>query len=318
MKCTYRFPVDGRLKVGTVAPLEADHFTFEFELEGAIVRAITVTVEVRQREHWPRLLPSREPGGPPGVETTAPFYPFIQHHLVTLQGILSYFGVRSINWQAVDVRWTPETDEEKAALPIQSYKRELGDVDPKIGPVLNFDVLARCIFAAVNADDVAELLDFFRRGLKEMWDEQYVEAIRNFYLLIESLYGKGNFKKARMEQDLASSAELRKCIEAALADADLIPSRHRRSFERRFARQSVEEAISHFVDLAGRLRHHSIGRTMGSWHPAVQWEHELDALVLQSVAFRIASEIIFREIHSEDVIGSWKSFVEGRRRAGGA
>jgi hypothetical protein len=81
-----------------------------------------------------------------------------------------------------------------------------------------FDVLARAIFAADAATDIEIPLNVFRRGMLDVSERNYIEAIYDFYFILETLFGEGKFKSAAVSNAFLDSSQLRSCVERAVAD----------------------------------------------------------------------------------------------------
>src|SRR5205814_983136 len=97
-----------------------------------------------------------------------------------------------------------------------------------------FDVLARAIIAADAATDIEVPLNFFRRGMLDVYGRNYIEAIYDFYFILETLFGEGKFKTDAVSAAFLNSSQLRSCVERAIMDPGpmiTLDARVRPSFE---------------------------------------------------------------------------------------
>jgi hypothetical protein len=79
---------------------------------------------------------------------------------------------------------------------------------------LPFDLLARAILASDAATDIEVPLNFFRRGLLDVYDGAYIEAIYDFFFVLETCFGGGKYKKAQVLTAFQASGRLRSCVVA--------------------------------------------------------------------------------------------------------
>jgi hypothetical protein len=57
-----------------------------------------------------------------------------------------------------------------------------------------FDLLARSVLAGNAAYEIEMPLSFFRHGLIDLRDRQYIEAIYDFYFVLDTMCAEGTFK----------------------------------------------------------------------------------------------------------------------------
>src|SRR4030095_4562378 len=122
MKCRYRFPVHGRLRMSVNLPVPARGWVFEFDTDAGIITHVQVTVPLPRREDWPLIERDPAPGVKAKIEPRTPHLPFIQRELRTLQGLLALYGLHSIEISRPEVRWLPDSEEERSQLQLFSYK----------------------------------------------------------------------------------------------------------------------------------------------------------------------------------------------------
>jgi hypothetical protein len=286
---------------------------FELEAEAGIITHILVTVPVPRREDWPVIEKDPAPGIRANIKWRTPLLPFIQRELRALQGLLALFGLNSIEIDRPEVHWLPESQEERSQLHIFSHKVTTEPLpDDEVRPV-PFDVLARSIIAADAATDIEIPLNFFRRGMLDVDERNYIEAIYDFYFILETVFGEGKFKTAAVSTAFLNSSQFRSCVQRAIADPGpmiVLDGRLRASFEQSYGKMSVEDAIEKMIDLRGYLHHHTLKRR-GIWNPEEQQRYDIDALFFQTVTYNVIFAIAEPYLYSEDVIRAYEDLVKG-------
>jgi hypothetical protein len=282
------------------------------EAVDGIVTHVSVTVPVPNRDDWPAVEQDPAPGIKAHIRAHTPHLPFIQRELRALQGLLALFGLHSIDMEAPEVRWLAESDEERSLLRIHSYKLTTEPLpDSEVRPT-PFDFVVRAIIAADAASDIEMPLNFFRRGMLDVYGRNYIEAIYDFYFILETLFGEGKFKTAAVSAAFLNSSQLRSCVERAMKDPGpliMLDPRVRLAFERGYAGLSVEQAIAKMVELRGYLHHHTSKRR-GIWSPEDQFRYEMDALFFQSVTYNVVLAIAEPYLYDESVIRSYEDLVK--------
>jgi hypothetical protein len=209
----------------------------------------------------------------------------------------------------------PESDQERADLHLFSFESRAEPLsDEEIRP-LPFDVLARSIIAADAATDIELPLNFFRRGMLDVYDRNYIEAIYDFYFVLETLFADGNFKKAAVLDAFRNSNQLRSCLERALADPGPMlthDNRTREAFQRSYGTVNVEQALEKIVDLRGQLHHHTQKRR-NMWHPDEPRRFEVDALFLQSLAYNVVFQLAEPYLWDDEVVNAYKHLTQLHR-----
>ena len=311
MKCRYRFPLTGRLRLNVSVPIPTRGWEVEFQTTGGIVSHVTVMVPLPNREDWPVVREDPEPGVKAHFEVRTPHLPWIQRELRAIQGMLSLFGLRSIGLENPEVEWLPETDAERAELQLQSLKKEVKPApDEEIEP-LSFDLIARAVLAADRATQVDTPLNFFRRGMLDIYQHEYIEAIYDFYFVLETVFGEGNFKNAAVADAFLASTQLRSCVQRALEDPGPLMTHNpktREKFNQVYGPLSVEEAVEKIISLRGYLHHHTEKRR-NAWHPDEQNYYEVDALFLQSIAFNVAFSFAEPHMWHEEIVREYETLM---------
>jgi hypothetical protein len=311
MKCRYRFPVKGRIMLDISHPISASGWIFECEIDNRFVKYIAVTVPLVDKEQWPTIHKNQSSETKLEIELKLHHLPFVKRELRSLQGLLSLFGLRSIDFDKLEVTWVPDTEEERAYLHITQWKKELEPIPDRVFKPFPFDVFARSIIAADAATEIEVPMNFFRRGMIDMEEGNYIEAIYDFYFILETAFGGGKFKKKEISEVFRKSPKLRNCIKNAITDPG--PSitsnaKLKTKFDQTYGLLSEEDVINKIVELRGFLHHHNQKRR-GMWHPDNPDPFELDALVMQDIAYNIVFSMAKEFLWNEDVVRAYNVLI---------
>ncbi len=201
---------------------------------------------------------------------------------------------------------------EKERLTIFSFSRSLEQVPDEKLPNTPFDLIARSIIVAWDAREIEVPLSFYRKGRIDIDEGRYIEAIYDFYFMLESVFAeKGNSKLC--EEAFKQNDSLRKSVEKALIDDVLLgeirrEKRLQSAFDEHY-KGATEEVIDDIVELRGFL-HHYTSRRRDIWHPEEHERFEVDALVLQHIAYHLAFELVKPYVFSEQAIQIYTELIK--------
>lgn len=309
MKCAFTFAVEGQLRLAHTRPIPTKFGVYEFVVQDNRVTAIKVTVQLSPTD-WPRATKDPAPGIRAHIATNVTCLPFIQQDLKTLQGLLCPFGLHSIDWSQPEVEWLPETDDERSALSIYSFKMRSEPV--QIKECTSFDVAARAALSASKAYGTQVPLNFFRRAMLDVIKRAHVDAIYDFYFVLETLYADGKFKSNDVKSAFRANAELMECVRQALAEpppSDILGRQRVSEYQERFGRMTPNELVDHLVDVRGKLHHHSMKDSRKPWHPEEQHEHELDSMMFQSVCTPLVLRLVNDHLYDDSIVEGYCKIV---------
>lgn len=308
MKCRYCFKIYGKIKIAVNEPISIRGKLFEFKTENGVIKHICVTVPVTNKADWPTITPSSKPGVNGEIKISSPYLLTIQNELRNVEGLLSFYGLRSIDIQMPEIEWIPDSEEEKKELKLYSFKQSYSEIDVSELPPLSFDLVARTVIAASDANEIEVPLSFFRKGMIDIYEKRYIEAIYDFYFMLESLFGDGKTKNFQIKESFENSDQLKSCIKKVIEPSNLqfFESKDEsKKFFEKYGYMNSEEIIEHIVDLRGFLHHHSLKRK-DIWHPEEHKKYKLDALLLQSIAFNVGMELFNEYVLNENVVKIYK------------
>lgn len=311
MRCRYRFPVKGHIQLNQMASIPSTGLIYEFELDNNFLKNIIVTIPLTNPEHWPKVQRSLNHNLKleiyPNLETLI----FLKKKISTLQGLLSLFGLYSIEFEEFEVEWLPDTEEEKANLDIFSMAKKRKLISESQFPPIPFDILARAVLAIDIAKDIEVPMNFYRRGMLDLYESNYIEAIYDFYFIIETTFAGGKFKQTAVIEAFRNSPDLCNYIRRAISDPGPCITEDQKLkgiFDNCYGNLTIENIIKKIVKLRGYLHHHT-QKSQNMWHPEDQSQLELDALFLQAIAFNITFGLSEKFLWDETVIRAYKAII---------
>lgn len=212
----------------------------------------------------------------------------------------------------IETKYESETPEEEAEIAIKSSS--MGRHDRALP--LTFDMLTRAIMAVDKQGGPKFEATLVKTARKAFSQQQFINSFRYSFLLMESLYGEGQFKKAGLQAALKANPELRDMVEFAVRD--MIPAKNDRSSEtaRLMAKKpNVDTVIDHLVEKRGFYFHGNIRRKDG-WKPDEQGAAEALALlavgIVTQISMNAAGPIFdpeFNKLHFEDAMRAGAKIV---------
>ncbi len=223
--------------------------------------------------------------------------PFVLRQLEDAMTFLQcYFNIDLMTNEAEAI-YEGETPEEEALIPVKSLG--VGDYLPPLN--LKFDMLTRAIMAAEKSRGPkfeATLVAAARRSLE---GKEWINSFRYSFLLIESLYGDGQFKSASLKSALKNNdafvSILREVLEAY---PKLNPGDVSDTAALLLTRPTPFDVIDHLVDKRGFYFHGNTKRK-DAWKPHEQDAAKELAFLAIGISHSIAEQSaapLFEEIHN--------------------
>jgi hypothetical protein len=184
----------------------------------------------------------------------------------------------------IEARYEAETADEERAIRVTSMK--IGKADHALP--LTFDMLTRAFMAAEDEEGPRFQSTLVRAARSALSSEQYIDSFRFSFLLIEAIYGNGQFKTAALKSALNRNPEFVAIVQRVIADP-LQPRRDRQSDTRELlaARSNADQIIEHLIDKRG-FYFHGNRRRVDAWKPHQQEAAEHLALLAVGIAQEIA------------------------------
>ena len=318
MRFRYTFDVKGRIKPQQIVSFDVDGFLFEFYVEREFIRNIRVSFKIADHE-LPCVINNPEPGIALHINVTSPRIHEVEEIMRQIEGMLSFWGVEAIGIRRPKHEWIAENEEEKKKLKLYNFSVRLEELKDHEIRSVSFDLIARSIIASVKTKQHNVLLSFNKRGRVDNKNENYIEAIYNFYFVIESYYAGGKNKNHAVEKALKNSVEFNENINRVLADQEFkthLPSELRMKYESQYLKKEVDVIIKELVMMRGFLHHYSTKRK-SNWHPDKQHEFRLEAYFLEQLSHNVAFGIMMDQAYDTDVIKQYKELIKKGKNGNG-
>jgi hypothetical protein len=292
MKCRYLFSIEGDLRPDLVFPFEANGLRYEFQRDkSGFLTGIKVTVEVPDCTLWPKF--TRISGSVPvaNIQVPSPRLLQIRQDLRVVEGLLAPYGLHSINLSEPKQEWVPEDEKEKAQLSVYSSHHRRSHMPRGKAESSPFSLVVLSILAAKQVAPFELAITFLRKGYLDMEEWRYIEAIYDFYFMLETLFGNGKTKNADVQREFLASPILFGSIKKAISDPKnlnlfLSDPECTTSFQIKYQSKTPEEIIASMIKLRGFLHHQSRKRRDG-WHPDDPEAYRVDAILFQLICLQV-------------------------------
>lgn len=319
MRCRYIFAVVSDVALPTSVCFKRGLTEFTLKSEKGRFAALVIEQPAVKMTNLGQIKPA-PPGGIGHVTIPSdPLLPFLQMEIRAVRGSLALWGVSDIDIDYPEVQWLPESEEEKQALAISSFRHSNtppGERNPRTMPI---DQLVRPFLAWQEFLPVEIPLEYYRRGAEDLANAHYIEAIYDFYFVIEFLFADGKFTKHAVREAILASAEAKRVIaeaqEIMMADIRDNPADLAR-YNDRYRNRTVEEVIDTLTDLRGLLHHQSQTRKQ-NWHPAMPDQFKVDAYFLcaaaHSAVLNLSTSLLFTQEVDAKFTATQLHTPEGRK-----
>jgi len=197
----------------------------------------------------------------------------------------------------IEIEYAGETEEEKKLIEVTGSTR--GEKPPLLMP---YDILTRAIMAAEIGQAPEFEATFVSAARSAMLQERYIDSFRYSFLLIESLYGNGKYKKIQLKNALRKNADFKTLVTTALNERASSVHHQNSDTEKLLAASPTTEAvIDHLVDKRGLYFHGNVERK-DAWRPHEQKIAETLALLSLDIVLLIshaAATPMFDETYSQ-------------------
>lgn len=211
---------------------------------------------------------------------------FVKHQLINAASFLKCMFDIELIIDEIAVAYEGETADEESQIVIKGFTT--GRHEPALP--LPFDIITRSIMAAEDRDGPmfeATLADSARKAL---FNQKYIDSFRYSFLMIETLFGKGQFRKAGLKEALKSNREFVELVEMAIRN--LIPTKDDQCSDTAnflSGNPMPGEVIDHLVEKRG-LYFHGNSRRKDAWKPDKQGGAESLALLAISIVHQITAK----------------------------
>jgi hypothetical protein len=184
----------------------------------------------------------------------------------------------------IEAKYEGETPDEEAQIDIKG-----GSIGRHHAALpLSYDMLTRAIVAAEKNDGPKFEATLVATARKALARQEFINSFRYSFLLIESLYGEGQFKKAGLQAALKANQEFRGFVDAGVKG--VISAKDDRTSDTAkllTTTPSVDVVIDHLVEMRGFYFHGNVKRK-DAWKPDQQGAAESLALLAIGIVMQVS------------------------------
>lgn len=192
MRCIYRFPVTGCFRPEAGTFFTASGWSVRFDVDSSGYATHLLYSLPMDPKDAPKLRNPAE-GGLRHINVPTPKLDAVRHHSQVLENALSFFGVFAIKTDEWRIDWVPEHEDERNTLSMTTFDCERDLSCPDGAPLVPVDLVSRCVSKTDNLHGIDSLLCFYRHGREDLHQERFIDAFYDFFFVIESRFGGGNF-----------------------------------------------------------------------------------------------------------------------------
>lgn len=314
MRCKYTFELVGALRPERILAFELDDFRFEFGIDkdSGEIRELMVSFPIRVNEVATYKASPKETIKA-HTNLSQPRWDRVKEIIRSAEAMWGLWGLQEIRVNEALVTYIPESDEEKSTITVNNFQSTRSKM-PSLAdmPRLKPEYIILPIITGVKEGSHDIRLSFYRRGLQDVVNGEYIEAFYDFYFMLESSFGDGKTKNSQIQQKLLQ-AEL---LTTAMADTVFsdsyeggLPFELRARYQADYANLTSSEFIKKLVKLRGFLHHHNSKRTDG-WKPTRQEDFRLEAFMLQDICCRVGVELFFENIQKYEAEEDYKKLID--------
>jgi len=314
MRCMYTFELVGALRPERLLAFELDDFRFEFgvDKDSEQVRELMVSFPISVNEIATSKA-SLKGTTNADINLRQPRWERVQEIIRSAEAMWGLWGLQEIRVSEALISYIPESDEESSAITVNHFQVTRSKI-PFLDdlPKLQLEYVIVPIITAVKERSHDVRISFYRRGVQDVLNGEYIEAFYDFYFMLESSFGDGKTKNSQIQQKLLQ-AEL---LTTAIADTVFsdsyeggLPSELRSRYQADYANLTSSEFIKKLVKLRGFLHHHNSKRTDG-WKPTRQEDFRLEAFMLQDICCRVGVELFFENIQKYEAEEDYKKLID--------
>jgi hypothetical protein len=310
----YTFDLEGELRPERLLAFELDDFCFEFEVDknSGKVCQLMVSFPINSNEVATyRHSPNKDINS--HINLNRPRWDIVQDMVLQISGMWGIWGLQGILVNDALTTFIPESEEDKLAISVNNFrvsrtkKPYLEDL-PRLKP----EYIILPIITAVQRKSHDVRLSFYRRGLKDVLNGEYIEAFYDFYFMLESTYGEGKTKNTHIQKKFLESEFLSSTIEETVLSSQYkysLPAELRSRYQVDYAGLTVSTFIEKIVKLRGFLHHHNNKRHDG-WQPTKQDDYRLEAFMLQDICCRVGVELFYESVEESNAKAVYQELVE--------
>lgn len=287
VRIKYTIPLKRSVRLDDHWPIEVMGGQFRPIEENGLVSSVEFAFAGQPLDLSPVLSTEHEGRSVGTITGRDKLLPEVQSRLRRAFAYIQCFFDVELEAEAFNAEYEGETAEERAAIQIHS----LGYANSHRTRYITYDFLTRALMRAEVEDESptfeATLLHAART---ELFEKNYIDSFRYSFLLIEAIYGGGQYQNHQLRRQLTGDRQFIDAVAAALAEIEPSSIRHHSdTLELLLADPSPDEVVRHLVSKRGFYFHGNRSRP-GAWRPDQQEHAEAVANLAINILLKITSD----------------------------
>lgn len=286
MRIRYRFKLSQPIRLEDHWPLEIMGGQLQIVSNNGIASAIEILFQGQSTDLSPDI--HIDEGGSPktSIIMRDNLLPVVQRYLErSFMYIQCYFGAEILT-EELDVTYEGENSKEEDKIKIKKYNTRKQNT-PTFIP---YDLMTRAFMASEEgtAPEIESTLCKIARTA--MLEKRYADSFRYSFLLIDFIFGDGQFKSQQLKEKLKQNSIFTDIVSKSIKNRmESMRDKSSDTFRLLSSSPSVAQVIDHIVDKRGFYFHGSTKRK-DSWMPHEQDTAETLCLLTLEIAQQISHE----------------------------
>lgn len=236
----------------------------------------------------------------------------VQQQLKDAMSFLQCYFEVGLATDEIEAFYEGESPEEEELISVKSMQKS-----PATVPLpLRFDLLTRALMAAEDSIPPRFEATLASSARTAMAAQQFIDSFRYAFLLMESVYGKGQFRSEALKSAFKGDARLMEIVSAAISGHGAFKIKHASDTATLLAgKPSAGDVIDHLVDKRG-FYFHGNRRRQDAWKPDEQHSAQALAILMVNIVQLIsqdAAQAMFDKCleirHHDDAVTSGATLV---------
>jgi len=312
MKIRYTVPIKRKIILDDSWEIPIQDGKLRVIEEGRYAKSLEITFENQPLNYAPQFRPPNTINNMAMITGHDNLLLSVKRQLRNAAIFLECIHDIELNIDEIDAKYEGETPEEDAQITVKGISTGFRE---SVLP-LSFSMITRAIMAAEGQDAPALESTLTRSARKSLSSQEFINSFRYSFLLIEAVYGEGQFRTAGLKAVLKKSQEFRDIVDFAIKDR--IPAKDDRTSDTAILlskQPTVDDFIDHLVDKRG-FYFHGNAKRKDAWRPDEQGAAESLAFlaigISSGISMRAADPIFAPHLekrHFEDAMRAGAGIV---------
>lgn len=299
MKLEFKCKVKSKTYIGNSileTSISGKDFTLIPDEKGLLKEIVIITQVPSSKRVVSKIVPSNSPEAKHeiNIDLGEGVVDEVENLLQYLESTLSFSAnLEKISWEEPDLKFIPETEQDKADVNILSFSSQKSYPDEE--KILTLDAFRDIVLEKGKYEFLTVVKSFYREGKREFNSFRYINAFYNFYFIIEDLYGNGKTKNFDIEKEFKKSSDFRSFVDWMMTKN--LEGRHKKNIEKFLKEENklfdIDGLIELIVMIRGNLHHFSTKSTKHKGTPLNQQDFESIAFLLLGLSVRSILQKIY-------------------------